>query len=1084
MLALRVLPPAFLGLVFSSLLSFALATPPPTSTNDPFKAIAVHVVKPPSPPICCLVQPASPEPPADILLSFEEWKEKRSSSGDGETIVLIQDGVGASSGNLNGGGSEKVVEGGDASSSTAVETPNPVVPPADDYAPSPHFRVPITDRFNYAGVDCSARVHTSHRTAKSALSILSYKRDKYMLSPCRDKEKFVVVELCDDIRIDTVQLANFEFFSGVFKEFTVSVAKTYTTDPEGWTFAGSYTAKNIRVVQSFHPPTTLRDFYRFIRIDFQSHYGNEYYCPVSLLRVYGLTHLEEYKWDVWQEESRARSSAASASSASTAASTPIEVSEPEPAPAPEIRLPPSYSEYVSASAGAKEGEQVDIQHPDTAIGQLPLPSISDEEQQPAMQQTNANADPKRLPSPEICESSSGSSSPSSSSSSMSTTTSSSVTEQAKIQTPFESEGATSSKAASYSSTSVPSSATISSVSSTLTSTSAEVSSSTLTDSEIPPLAPSVASVASASTTPSSNPNPNSNSIYRTIMNRLSALEANHTLFSHYMEEHRVYTRYVEEHTAAVRELLRRVSEDMGRAEGVARGQAQKWDRQRKRVDAEQRELIARVEYLNGEIILEKRLGVAQLLLLLAVLVFLTLTRGSPSTTTTVVPVGVQASSSLRAWGRRHLSLKSLSSRSRSTSGDWDWVGRLKQSQSLRGEAGVNIKREDTEDGLERTINANVEFPSMDDEKPLHIPIVAPIPISASTARPSTLAATPDATPNTTPSRHKPSRLNLQTQGALGLGHRPRTRSVGNNTLVFEGNAKPRSRTPTTLGNMGMARTPHRRAGTPTHMHGYYGPVHSHSAHPSSSSHPSSSGPFPMTHSISQGSHAGPRSARKWARTAHLHELRSPAVMPRANVPAAPPVVAQRAEGGRPARVVSDKTASSEGDIFASMSPSPAPMAFVEVEAETESDAVVSGSGRASTARWGIGMLHLHHGLAPPPLPPPSGDVFGGDFGYADVEGNGEGDGDSQWVDTDDGESEVGDEIMMLASSPRRIPAALGVAGAPQSPSPSSSRPPPPKTRTHSVSSSVSSSSPSRDPSSSHSSPSASSPWVGQVTVGA
>ncbi|KAJ7051821.1 glycolipid transfer protein domain-containing protein [Mycena amicta] len=170
MLALRVLPPAFLGLVFSSLLSFALATPPPTSTNDPFKAIAVHVVKPPSPPICCLVQPASPEPPADILLSFEEWKEKRSSSGDGETIVLIQDGVGASSGNLNGGGSEKVVEGGDASSSTAVETPNPVVPPADDYAPSPHFRVPITDSFNYAGVDCSARVHTSHRTAKSSFA--------------------------------------------------------------------------------------------------------------------------------------------------------------------------------------------------------------------------------------------------------------------------------------------------------------------------------------------------------------------------------------------------------------------------------------------------------------------------------------------------------------------------------------------------------------------------------------------------------------------------------------------------------------------------------------------------------------------------------------------------------------------------------------------------------------------------------------------------------------------------------------------------------------------------------------------------
>ena len=73
-----------------------------------------------------------------------------------------------------------------------------------------------------------------------------------MLSPCgtsKGQTQFVVVELCEDIRIDTVQLANFEFFSGVFKDFTVSVAKTYTTDADGWTIAGMYKAKNVRGVQ-------------------------------------------------------------------------------------------------------------------------------------------------------------------------------------------------------------------------------------------------------------------------------------------------------------------------------------------------------------------------------------------------------------------------------------------------------------------------------------------------------------------------------------------------------------------------------------------------------------------------------------------------------------------------------------------------------------------------------------------------------------------------------------------------------------------------------------------------------------------
>ncbi|KAF8258379.1 UNC-like C-terminal-domain-containing protein [Lactarius quietus] len=118
-----------------------------------------------------------------------------------------------------------------------------------------------------------------------------------MLSPCAaPAPQFVVVELCEDIRIDTVQLANFEFFSGVFKEFTVSVAKTYASDVEGWTVVGTYVGKNVRGVQVrpapaafFHPPMNIRDFYRYIRIDFHSHYSNEYYCPISLLRVYGLT---------------------------------------------------------------------------------------------------------------------------------------------------------------------------------------------------------------------------------------------------------------------------------------------------------------------------------------------------------------------------------------------------------------------------------------------------------------------------------------------------------------------------------------------------------------------------------------------------------------------------------------------------------------------------------------------------------------------------------------------------------------------------------------------------------------------------
>jgi hypothetical protein len=142
-----------------------------------------------------------------------------------------------------------------SSSTSEDSTQNPMTEPL-----SPHFQVPLTDRFNYASLDCSARVHMSHRSAKSSSSILSSKRDRYMLSPCKSskqEKQFVVVELCDDIRIDTVQLANFEFFSGVFKDFNVSVAKTWSTGVDGWTLAGSYKAKNVRGVQVRN---TLRRF--------------------------------------------------------------------------------------------------------------------------------------------------------------------------------------------------------------------------------------------------------------------------------------------------------------------------------------------------------------------------------------------------------------------------------------------------------------------------------------------------------------------------------------------------------------------------------------------------------------------------------------------------------------------------------------------------------------------------------------------------------------------------------------------------------------------------------------------------------
>ena len=247
-----------------SIISFAdAALSESTSPNDQFRAIALHATRPTEPPVCCLKSLSDIEPVDDeILLSFEDWKakqtamqqaqlnarerEKDATNRSGNGLGGANNGGGAGSG--DGSVSKMDTTSNSGSSSTSEDsTQNQMTEPL-----SPHFQVPLTDRFNYASLDCSARVHMAHRSAKSSSSILSSKRDRYMLSPCKSskqEKQFVVVELCDDIRIDTVQLANFEFFSGVFKDFNVSVAKTWSTGVDGWTLAGSYKAKNIRGVQ-------------------------------------------------------------------------------------------------------------------------------------------------------------------------------------------------------------------------------------------------------------------------------------------------------------------------------------------------------------------------------------------------------------------------------------------------------------------------------------------------------------------------------------------------------------------------------------------------------------------------------------------------------------------------------------------------------------------------------------------------------------------------------------------------------------------------------------------------------------------
>ncbi|KAL6921469.1 hypothetical protein ACHAPO_004832 [Fusarium lateritium] len=156
------------------------------------------------------------------------------------------------------------------------------------------------ERFSYSSFDAGATILKTSSGAKNAKAILVENKDSYMLLECSAKSKFVIVELSDDVLIDTVVLANFEFFSSMFRHFTVSVSDRYPVKTDKWKEIGLFEARNSRDIQPFLVQNP-QIFSKYVRIEFLTHWGKEFYCPVSLLRIHGSRML-----DSWKEADQAR----------------------------------------------------------------------------------------------------------------------------------------------------------------------------------------------------------------------------------------------------------------------------------------------------------------------------------------------------------------------------------------------------------------------------------------------------------------------------------------------------------------------------------------------------------------------------------------------------------------------------------------------------------------------------------------------------------------------------------------------------------------------------------------------------------
>ncbi|XP_068808048.1 SUN domain-containing ossification factor isoform X3 [Struthio camelus] len=146
------------------------------------------------------------------------------------------------------------------------------------------------NRNNYASVECGAKILAANPEAKSTSAILMENMDLYMLNPCSTKIWFVI-ELCEPIQVKQLDIANHELFSSTPKDFLVSISDRYPTNK--WVKLGTFHARDERNVQSF--PLDEQMYAKYVKVELISHFGSEHFCPLSLIRVFGTSMVEEYE---------------------------------------------------------------------------------------------------------------------------------------------------------------------------------------------------------------------------------------------------------------------------------------------------------------------------------------------------------------------------------------------------------------------------------------------------------------------------------------------------------------------------------------------------------------------------------------------------------------------------------------------------------------------------------------------------------------------------------------------------------------------------------------------------------------------
>ncbi|KAI0433942.1 UNC-like C-terminal-domain-containing protein [Xylaria sp. FL1042] len=519
------------------------------------------------------------------------------------------------------------------------------------------------ERFSYSSFDAGATVKKTSPGAKNPTAILVENKDSYMLLECGRKNKFFIVELSDVILVDTVVIANFEFFSSMVRQFRVSISDRYPVKLDKWKVLGTFQARNSRDIQPFLIENP-QDWARYLRVEILSHYGNEYYCPVSLLRVHGLRMLDSWKQVdpselEGEDESPTPVSEPVEETVEIIDEPPVEAEVAEPVPTHNYSIiaeqscwtpfwDGSYFDYAFplATTCAREQSQVNVQVPGDgshrtapaepqstsfdgrAISAMPNASSTGTA---AKQNTEPSAE---VPRPRFSGSTSGEPP---------------ISTGVSVPTPSSAGKDTTSAPTTSSSTSQPNNenATIQSIPKSKPSASTSVKPpSSRSSTKASSSSPTAVRNKTSTTTSSPPPAPTvQDSFFKALTKRLQILESNTTLSLQYIESQ---SKFLQEALAKLeRRQIAKVDLFLDKLNNTVLGELREvrtlydhiWqstvialESQREQTEHEIVALSARVGVLADEVVFQKRMAIVQSVLLLGCLVLVIFSRGFAGST--------------------------------------------------------------------------------------------------------------------------------------------------------------------------------------------------------------------------------------------------------------------------------------------------------------------------------------------------------------------------------------------------------------------------------------------------------------------